>query len=152
MCTVSSICLLLLLLGYDRVFISFRMLIINISCYYFTNNLLIGIVQYHPGIGANLDGFLVCFRQSFRVGPSWLGITPIQFQSILFCQSGDNWGQNLLKTDRQTDRQILWHHIHVDFFFQLNLLPPYLLQSLKLVVTYLISYLIGPLSKYNYWD
>ena len=25
----------------------------------------------------------------------------------LFCQSGDNWGQSLSQTDRQTDRQIL---------------------------------------------
>ena len=32
---------------------------------------------------------------------------------------------------RQTDRQILWHHIWVcvDFFFKLNLLPPYWLNS-----------------------
>ena len=30
-----------------------------------------------------------------------------------------------------TDRQILWHHIqgYADFFFQLNLLPPYSLRS-----------------------
>ena len=35
------------------------------------------------------------------------------------------------QTDRQTDKQILWHHIrgYVDFFFQLNLLAPYSLRS-----------------------
>ena len=35
------------------------------------------------------------------------------------------------QTDRQIDRQILWHHKwgYADFFFQLNLLPPYSLQS-----------------------
>ena len=34
-------------------------------------------------------------------------------------------------TDRQTDRQILWHHVWVcvDFSFKLNLLPPYSLRS-----------------------
>ena len=49
------------------------------------------------------------------------------FQPILFCQSGENWGQNSL----QTVRQILWLPIRgcVDFFLQLNLLPPYLLCS-----------------------
>ena len=33
--------------------------------------------------------------------------------------------------NRPTDRQILWHHIrwYVDFFLQLNLLPPYSLRS-----------------------
>ena len=33
--------------------------------------------------------------------------------------------------NRQTERQILWHHIKVcvDFFFKLNLLPPYSLYS-----------------------
>ena len=52
--------------------------------------------------------------------------SPKKFQTILFCQSWDNWGQNLL----QTHRQILWHHIRVrvDFFFKLNLLPPYSLR------------------------
>ena len=34
----------------------------------------------------------------------------------------NNWDQSLPQTDRQTDRQILWHHIqgYADFFFQLN--------------------------------
>ena len=33
--------------------------------------------------------------------------------------------------NRQTDRQILWHHVWVgvDFFFKLNLLPPFTLRS-----------------------
>ena len=49
------------------------------------------------------------------------------FQPILFSQSSDNWGQSLT----QTDRKILWHlkRVYADFFFQLNLLPPYLLCS-----------------------
>ena len=42
-----------------------------------------------------------------------------------------------IKTNTVTDRQILWHHIrgYVDFFFQLNLLPPYSLHSQALVLT-----------------
>ena len=45
----------------------------------------------------------------------------------LFSQFWYNWGQSW----PQTDRQFLWHHIqvYVDFFFQLNLLPPYSLGS-----------------------
>ena len=45
-------------------------------------------------------------------------------QTFLFCPSG---GPNSL----QTDSQILWHLIRVcvNFFFKLNLLPPYLLCS-----------------------
>ena len=36
-----------------------------------------------------------------------------------FLEEAHNWGQSLSQTDRQTDRQILWHHIrgYVDFFF-----------------------------------
>ena len=36
------------------------------------------------------------------------------------------------QTDGQTDKQILGHHIegYVDFFFQINLLPPYSLHLL----------------------
>ena len=45
---------------------------------------------------------------------------PNFFWPILFCQSGDNWCQNLSETDRQTDRQTDRHHVQVcvDFFFQ----------------------------------
>ena len=43
------------------------------------------------------------------------------------CQFCVNWGQSWPQAERQTDKQIIWHHIrvYVDFFFQLNLLPPY---------------------------
>ena len=43
------------------------------------------------------------------------------------------WGcsfYQLTQTDKQTDRQILSHHMwrgYSDFFFKLDLLPPYLL-------------------------
>ena len=42
--------------------------------------------------------------------------------------------------NRQTDGQILWHHIrvHVDFFFQLNLPPPYSLHSQGIIMKMLI--------------
>ena len=52
-----------------------------------------------------------------------------KFQPILVRQSWDNWRYR--QTDRQTERQILWHHLRVcvDFFFKLNLLPPYSLCS-----------------------
>ena len=45
---------------------------------------------------------------------------------------------NAFVTDRQTDRQILWHHIQVcvNFFFKLNLLPPYSLSLQRNKQTY----------------
>ena len=35
------------------------------------------------------------------------------------------------QTDRETEGQIIWRHIqvYVDFFFQINFLPPYSLRS-----------------------
>ena len=50
------------------------------------------------------------------------------FHPILFCQSWDNWGQNLLQTDRQTNSLTHTRRV-VDLFFKLNLLPPHLLHS-----------------------
>ena len=46
---------------------------------------------------------------------------PPSFLPILFCQSGDDWGQNSLQMDRSTDGQIdrwiLWHYIFISVKF-----------------------------------
>ena len=84
----------------------------------------------------------LCFHVLFNLLSLWLVGTP-QVSVSLFCQSCDNWGQNLL----QTDRQILWHHIWGGgFFFQAKFATSLLASLIKYYFIICLSLLIWELS------